>query len=454
MKVLLLHSVDPSFEAYANIFNQLGHEAILLPVKTSFVDLSAAIDKFIPDFILINNTDLFSPEWHPDALMFEPYFEKRGIPVAIWEYEAPYFAGGITLTSRWRDKNYLKNIFFFSLDTYWVEKYKEAGHRCHFLPFGVDERVENFSPPAHLLSQFNHDLTYIGTCFIDSKPVDIEPSEDGLLHFFLDNFRHTILNILHTSWGSHPDNIAALQDLDDKFAPPIAQFLKMDLDDPYEYQRLFKMICDKLYDTYPQFFKISSTPKIIFEVKFLIYFSYYQVAARLFRLIDKGLRIYGEGGWNSMFRNYSHPIRRLSYPEMYAAFRASKIIFCYTKKLFMNNVHERVPHILGAGGFPLTDYRKDIDLMFEPGEVATYKSFEEAKSLIDFYKTHDSERLRIIEKGRKKVFAKHTYRKRVEEIISVIGKEFGISQAPHRSVIFTSNNEWMADVYHPPKVEF
>jgi spore maturation protein CgeB len=454
MKVLVFKSVDPSFERYAEIFNELGHESFLLTTKATIAEIESAIESFRPDFLLTNNTELINSQYNPQGEEIENYLRKKGIPFVLWEYEAPYFAGGPSLTTRWRTGQYPKDILYFNIDTHWVELYRKAGHPCYFLPFGADERLENFSPSKDLEASCSHDLLYVGTCFIDNKPRQVEPTPEGLLTFFLNHLRLDLLSTIHNAWGNNPTNVEPLQKFDEQIAPLFYEFFKLDLDDVNEFQQIMYGLCHQLYENYPQIFKSLPFLQIYLETRMVITCSYFQVSNRLSQLIEKGIRLFGEGGWNHLLPQYPHPVKRLSYPEMYAAFGYSKNTFCYTKKLFVNNVHERVLHVLALGGFPLTDHRGDIDNMFEAGEVATYRTFEEAKSLIDFYRTHESERSQIIERGRKKVFAKHTYKHRMQELIEVTAKHFGLSSKPHRAPILVTDSKWAEKITHEPKVEF
>jgi hypothetical protein len=259
--------------------------------------------------------------------------------------------------------------------------------------------------------------------------------------------------VLYQSCGSNNSLVPYIQELDQKLLPSILDLFRADIHDVREFQsRMYAMFQKYFDENLNAFGPDGSYIRIWLECRCIIIYSYFQVASRLHGLKEKGLRIYGEGQWNQILPEYGYPTRRLNYPEMYAAFQNSKIIFCFTKKLFVGNVHERVFHILGAGGFPLSDHRDDIDVMFDPGEVVTYRSFDEAKSLIDFYTKNETARKNVIEKGRAKVFSKHSYAQRMSELVQIVAKHYGLNAAPHRTTFSIQNSNWMEDIVHPPKL--
>lgn len=76
--------------------------------------------------------------------------------------------------------------------------------------------------------------------------------------------------------------------------------------------------------------------------------------------------------------------------------------------------------ILGAGGFLLTNHVRGIETWFEVGrECETYRTPEEALEKIDYYITHDRERVEIADRGYAAAHAKHRFRNRIAEVVKV-----------------------------------
>lgn len=90
--------------------------------------------------------------------------------------------------------------------------------------------------------------------------------------------------------------------------------------------------------------------------------------------------------------------------EMPKVFRNSKINLNITMRSITSGVPLRVFDILGAGGFCLTNYQAGIAEHFEDGkDLVMYSSPEDMMEKIEYYLSHDSERLQIAESGHEKV---------------------------------------------------
>jgi spore maturation protein CgeB len=76
---------------------------------------------------------------------------------------------------------------------------------------------------------------------------------------------------------------------------------------------------------------------------------------------------------------------------------------------------------MACGGFLLTDYRADLEELFEVGrEVVYYQDGRDLCKKIEYYLAHPKERETIARCGQEKVLREHTYKRRIEKLISVI----------------------------------
>ena len=82
---------------------------------------------------------------------------------------------------------------------------------------------------------------------------------------------------------------------------------------------------------------------------------------------------------------------------------------------------------MAYGGFCLTDWRPEIEELFESGkEIVTAHSADEMTEKADYYLKHDRERLDIAAAGYKRVKEKYSYPKAVSRIINKTKEVFGI----------------------------
>ena len=107
--------------------------------------------------------------------------------------------------------------------------------------------------------------------------------------------------------------------------------------------------------------------------------------------------------------------------EMPKVFHASKINLNMTMRPIETGLSLRVWDILGCGGFLLTNYQAEIPEYFEIGkELETYESMEELEQKVQYYLTHEDERIEIAISGYEKTAKFHTYELRIAEMIRIL----------------------------------
>lgn len=109
------------------------------------------------------------------------------------------------------------------------------------------------------------------------------------------------------------------------------------------------------------------------------------------------------------------------YDVMPYVFKGSKINLNITLRSIRSGIPLRAMDIMGAGGFLLTNYQEDFLRHFEPGRDFVYftdKSDMLAK--IDYYLSHDKERVEIAANGNRKVKEFHNYPRAVKEMMEVV----------------------------------
>jgi hypothetical protein len=73
--------------------------------------------------------------------------------------------------------------------------------------------------------------------------------------------------------------------------------------------------------------------------------------------------------------------------------------------------------VMGAGGFLLTQYSKELETWYDEGMCEWYKSDEECLDKIKYYLAHDDERKKIAEKGYIITHEKHKYIDRMKIVL-------------------------------------
>ncbi len=108
--------------------------------------------------------------------------------------------------------------------------------------------------------------------------------------------------------------------------------------------------------------------------------------------------------------------------DMYSILSSAQIALNYhidVAENYANNM--RLYEATGVGTLLLTDHKENLSDLFMPGqEVIAYTSPDECVELIQYYLTHETERLAIAQAGQKRTLAEHTYRHRMQEYLDII----------------------------------
>lgn len=102
-------------------------------------------------------------------------------------------------------------------------------------------------------------------------------------------------------------------------------------------------------------------------------------------------------------------------------YRFSDINLNITLRSIKSGIPLRAFDIMGARGFLITSFTADFLKFFIPDEdFVYYEDIPDLINKIDYYLTHDEERIRISENGYKKICNDHTFECRVQEILKQI----------------------------------
>jgi hypothetical protein len=81
----------------------------------------------------------------------------------------------------------------------------------------------------------------------------------------------------------------------------------------------------------------------------------------------------------------------------------------------------------GMGALLMTDARGNIREFFEPDrEVVTYRSADDCVEKIRYYLAHEDERQKIAQAGQERTLRDHTYGKRMQALLTLVGKYYPV----------------------------
>lgn len=159
-------------------------------------------------------------------------------------------------------------------------------------------------------------------------------------------------------------------------------------------------------------------------------------ATRLYRLncvrkiLDFSPLLVGDNGWNVFLQEEKRPWRwhcPINYYEELPYFYPHSVInFNCTSMQMKGASNQRILDVPAAGAFVLTDYREQMEPMFDIGrEIVCFREEEEIPDLVRYYLSHDREREEIVRKGRERVLKCHTWTHRIAEIIRTMKEYYG-----------------------------
>lgn len=414
MRIFILRNEDPILD-YVNssLINQ-GHTTwILEGASADFESLTSAIQNFRPDFCLTNGFENFA--LRPFGKELEEFFAHHQIPLVVWYFEAPNFAGGNSLLERWETGPFPKGFLFLVSDTHYLDFFKKRNLEARYLPLAAPASLAEWRPKSDLSSSFQGKFFYSGSTFlkyIDYQLAEVSPAV--IADVYLRRLLSEICGMLGTEINS------------ESFTDLKRLFLEIPFSEGDYRSREARLEAGLMGYGFLDRTRILNRTRM--------YYGYYHltIALQLLRNLVP-FQISGDPCWQFFFRDIP---KRYSLDELYNAFYGSTAVFCLTKHLFVNFVHERIPTVLLAGGLPITDYRKDLDRLYAKDEYVAYQSFEEAIELFHFYRDHPNARFKLIQRGRSRVLGEHTYAHRAKSIVTFAADFYGLNERSAQAASF------------------
>lgn len=124
------------------------------------------------------------------------------------------------------------------------------------------------------------------------------------------------------------------------------------------------------------------------------------------------------------FPNFYYGSRNAAFPEKNLfedaakKYSQSRVVFNISIK---DDINMRVQEVLSTGSFLLTNWIPTLGELYEDGKhLVTYKTLDEMVEKTKYYLEHEDEREKIAEAGHKHFVENHTYKHRVETILSIV----------------------------------
>lgn len=109
------------------------------------------------------------------------------------------------------------------------------------------------------------------------------------------------------------------------------------------------------------------------------------------------------------------------FVDAYKVYRSSKININITSKTIQSGIPLRIFDILGAGGFLITNYQSELTDLFDINkDLVIYESPKDLINKVNYYLTHEEERIAITKSGYEKVKNFYQLSNRIYEMFKVV----------------------------------
>jgi spore maturation protein CgeB len=390
-RVLLLTSGYFLIGEFTSVCDRLDvpYELVLLPDEEigcqQFVeDILKAVVSFHPDFVLTINHLGVDREGVLTGLL-----EKMHIPLASWFVDNPHL-----ILYHYKDlSSPLTTIFTWDADN--IPTLQARGFQdVHYLPLATDAHrfLPRSCPEDH--SRWRSAISFVGNSMVSKV-------EDKLKLFDFTPRLKTMFQEVARGFGQ--EEVSSVEAFLIHAYPDLAGELNglSSMEERLAYETLVTWQATLEY-------RLSCVRRILPFTPLIV----------------------GDKGWQRLLgrpenRWRYHPGLNY-YRELPLFYPCSTINFNCTSLQMKGAVNQRVFDVPACGQFLLTDHRRQIEDLFEPGsEVICFHEPGEIEDLVRFYLDHDTARNRVAARARKRVLSEHTYEHRIEVIFRIMRERYG-----------------------------
>jgi spore maturation protein CgeB len=377
-KIIFIDSSYVLTKECINAIQKTGNELKYLHIDIEKVDyeiflkdLLTTIKEFKPDFILTINHLGFDAEGRLTEI-----FHELELPFVSWFVDSP----NVILSNYSGNTSEYANIFVWDDD--YINDVKDRGFsNCDFLPLATDSSIFKYKQKKML-----YDVSFVGSSMIYSVHKNMQSwiNREDLMSIFYE--------CIHYFTEKKTRNASVvLEVLNEKK-------INFDNDDQKE-DFLAAVLWNATLNYRLQGINELSNFKTV---------------------------ISGDINWKNLLPiSYKLLPERWYYDNLCDFYNQSKINFNMTSLQMTNAVNQRLFDVSACRQFIITDYRKQIDTLFEGNKnIVYFNEIGEIKDLVDFYLNNKKECDSFADKAYNLVMKNHLYEHRIKNIIETINKRY------------------------------
>ncbi len=351
--------------------------------RLDLFQVAKKILEFQPDFVLtINGAGLDNEK------LLSYFCASLEIPLVIWYVDEPFFV------PEWGQRFLPHTTIAFTFDRFYEEKLRNWELKWVFpLPLGTNaKRMLAYATPGRRDTRFLNQISFVGAL------------EYPKIQYLLKN--------ITALWQTMPP---AMIDVLDKAIVVYQSDPKADPD---------KVIAACAQDLGVQY----AFPNGIVKQMILSFID----REASFRLRQKtvaalksfGIVVYGEPLWSKI----AGPSRYRGQVDYYSdqiakVYSTTKINLNISKYQLKTTVNQRVFDCAICGGFLITDFKEDVEALFQIGKsMVVFHDLEDLKAKITFYLENQSKASDITERAKDVILNNHTYSHRLKQMCQTVRK--------------------------------
>lgn len=385
MKILFLYSSVIQISDIIWPLIELGHQVDQVDLEVGFEFENQEKETQLEQLLQGTNYDfLISYNFMP---VVSNVCDRMHLKYVSWVFDSP-----VLFLYHWRAYRECNYIFMFDRDQY--EKLKEQPFaHLYYLPLGVNlSRIGAIEITQEDEKEFSGEISFIGSTYKENE-----------YHLIADTLPEKIANSMENSIQNAFDQYEGIPMSEYVTKEQIEYFDQVFGQDNIRYD--LDMDAASFYGDF-YFSREVATRERFSALEKLA-----KVGEMTFYTHQKDTKIPGvhvKGGVN-----YETTMVKIFY--------LSKINLNMTIPSITSGLPLRVWDILGAGGFLLTNYQKELDDYFEENvDYVCYHNEQEMIEKAKYYLNHEEERLAISLNGYKKVRDHHTYLHRMQQMLKML----------------------------------
>lgn len=396
MKILFPSWKNFGLEDITETFREMGHTVLHYTQKPKNYRLDPRFKSELKKFIRTNGIDfVFTSNYFP---VISNACHELDIPYLSWCYDNP-----LVLAYSKTILHPCNHIFLF--DSQMAQDIQNLGvTNAHYLPMAANaKRLNSLKATSRQKKIIEADVSFVGSLYTEKHTLYDRMEQ-------LDNGTRTYLEAIMEKqrkiYGKSIVEEALSPDVIQKLLEAMPVELHKDGMETYTY----------IYANYFLYRKITQTERT--ELLSLISHALPKMPCYASKPAPP-LKLYTpeKTPFLPNVKNMG-PVHYLQ--EMPLVFRHSKINLNITLRSIKNGIPLRAIDIMGAGGFLLTNYQNDFNRHFTDGtDYVSFSSTEDMLGKIDYYLSHEKEREEIAKNGWEKVCAEHTYKQRIQEMLTI-----------------------------------